>query len=273
MKSAGMPANAGLGITVTGRLRKERAQRWFTDPNLIPISSAYDRRVTRLFAATSVEIGLAQLGREPRRVLEVGCGRGETLRFAARRLPSADLIGIDPSASAISFARVSIGQGTRIRVYHLAAEDLAGDTIASRLGQADLVLVHLTLGLWPDVIGGLRGCVDRLADGGLCYVADLLRPTDEQAAAPYMAAAENDDEVRYLRDQMAAWYSTREVLDIAEKVCLPDGEVIPDVSFSRFEDIAVGVLDAAKSSVGMHQKDARPGRGKQVYHLFFQRTR
>lgn len=273
MESAGTPSDAGLEVAVTGRLRRERAQRWFTDPNLIPISSAYDRRVTRLFAATSVEIGLARLGWEPRRVLEVGCGGGETLRLAARRLPSADLIGIDPSISAISFARVSIGQGTRTRVYHLAAEDLADDTVAHRLGQADLVLVHLTLGLWPDVIGGLRGCVDRLADGGLCYVADLLRPTDEQAAAPYMTMAENDDEVRYLRDQMAAWHSTREVLKIAEKVCPPGGEVVSDVRFSRFEDLAADLLDEAKSSIGTHPKDVQLGNGKQVYHLFFRRAR
>lgn len=50
------------------------------------------------------EVGLLA-GLSPRRILEVGCGTGELLRFAGDRFPDASLTGLDPDADALARAR------------------------------------------------------------------------------------------------------------------------------------------------------------------------
>jgi SAM-dependent methyltransferase len=44
------------------------------------------------------EIGLLS-GDAPRRILEVGCGTGELLRFIGKRFPTAQLTGLDPDTT------------------------------------------------------------------------------------------------------------------------------------------------------------------------------
>lgn len=53
----------------------------------------------------------------PRRVLELGCGRGVALGSLAELLPDAQLVGVDRSPAAISAARARLGDaGDRIRL-------------------------------------------------------------------------------------------------------------------------------------------------------------
>lgn len=255
-------SSADRSLSATRRARQARAQRWFTEPDLVPVSAAYDQRVTPIFSATVVEAGLARLGRVPLRVLDVGCGRGNVLGLLARRLPGCELVGIDPSASAVAAARAALPD---VSVLRAGAEELTRDLVEP----VDLVLAHLTVGLWPDVVRGLAACLDSLAPGGLCYVLDLLRPADEQAAVPYLAPARDDEELSYLRDQMAVWYSADELPAIVALLCPPDGDLVPELVFSGFADVAAGALRTPAATLRFPPVAA--GATKQIYHLLFRR--
>ncbi|MEU6647189.1 class I SAM-dependent methyltransferase [Saccharomonospora sp. NPDC046836] len=228
--------------------------------------------MTPVFAARAVQTALAALGRSHRQVLEVGCGRGDTLRLVADLLPGTELTGIDPSHAAIAAARELLGHDSRISLYRHAAEDLLDAAVADRVSEADLVLVHLTVGLWPDVVGGLHACVGRLSPGGLCYVLDLLRPNTEHAAAAYLAPALTGDEIRYVRDQMAAWYSTDEVEWLAESVCGNHVEVRHRIGFSSFAEVAAGVTDVSSLAICEPTTAVRHTETDNVFQLFFERS-
>lgn len=245
--------------------RRSRAQRWFTELDLVPVSAAYDRRVSPMFAATAVEAGLSRLGRPPRRVLEVGCGRGHALGLLARRLPGCELVGADPSPTAIAAARAGVGTRQDVSLHCVAAEELTVDLV----GPVDLVLAHLTIALWRDAVRGLASCLDVVAPGGLCYVLDLLRPANDEAAIPYLAPARGEEELRYLEDQMAVWYSAGELLNMVNLLCPPGSDLLPEVVFSGFDDLAVGVLGAPAARSRLPEV-GEAGEG-QVCHLFFRR--
>jgi ubiquinone/menaquinone biosynthesis C-methylase UbiE len=71
-------------------------------PALLPL---YDT-VTRLLGARDVQWQLvAQAGIEPRAtVVEIGCGTGNVLMLAARVVPDARVIGLDPDPDALAIA-------------------------------------------------------------------------------------------------------------------------------------------------------------------------
>jgi SAM-dependent methyltransferase len=55
-------------------------------------------------------------GREPERVLEVGCGAGERTLFLAREYPRARVRGVDPSPQAVREATARVGLDPEGRV-------------------------------------------------------------------------------------------------------------------------------------------------------------
>jgi ubiquinone/menaquinone biosynthesis C-methylase UbiE len=84
------------------------------------------------------------VGAPPRRILEVGCGTGELLRFAGERFPAASLTGLDPDSDALARARRKLdvaGREAELVVGH--AESLPFPTGSFDLILSSLMLHHL----------------------------------------------------------------------------------------------------------------------------------
>jgi ubiquinone/menaquinone biosynthesis C-methylase UbiE len=148
-------------------------------PALLPF---YDT-VTRLLGARDVQWQLvAQAGIEPgATVLEIGCGTGNVLQLAARVVPDATVIGLDPDADALTIA------DRKLRRAGLTARLDRG--YADRLPYADagidrvlssFMLHHLP----PDQQrGALREVHRVLVPGGRLHLLDFDggRPTPPRA--------------------------------------------------------------------------------------------
>nr|WP_165770246.1 methyltransferase [Clavibacter sepedonicus] len=180
---------------------RARAQRWFTDPELTPVSSAFDARESA--ASRDLSIGAlvarhrAVHGRPPSTLLDVSCGAGELLATAAELLPGCRLLGIDISESAVARARERV-PGADIRVG--AAEEAAAYDAWPPL---DAVMVHLSLGLWRDPSAGLARIVERLAADATLATVDIGRGGGSEPDDPLSAA--------YLRDQREASFTVGEL--------------------------------------------------------------
>ncbi|GAA2834813.1 hypothetical protein GCM10010452_73870 [Crossiella cryophila] len=227
--------------SIAGRAGHRRhAQRWFTDPGLSPVSTTYDQRETMISACVALSVGISELGRTPDRVLDVGCGGGTMLEIAAKQLPDSALFGLDPHRPSIEAARTRLAD-TGAELFALAAGELPGSAAAARIGQADLVLVHLCLGLWTDPVTELAAVLDLLAPGGLCYVVDLIRPAalDPATLDPFLAAAATEAERDYLRDQVTASLSATEAAELAEQLTAVAG-VTAEIRTGDFNGFATG---------------------------------
>jgi 2-polyprenyl-3-methyl-5-hydroxy-6-metoxy-1,4-benzoquinol methylase len=101
---------------------------------------------------------------EPQSLLDVGCGDGRFLLELRRRLPEAELAGIDPSARAIALARAMDPEGEYL-CGELSDPELAARTFDT-VTLLD-VLEHIT----PEHIAGFRASLlGRLRPGGRLIV-------------------------------------------------------------------------------------------------------
>lgn len=194
----------------TTRERRAAAQRWFSEPGRRRVSRTYDDRETAASRWLCLEVALAQLGREPARVLDVGCGDGDGLVLAARRCPEAALTGLDPEPVEPP-AELA---GRDVAVVGGSAE--APPEAVSARGPFDLVLAHLCWALWPDPEAGLRATADLLAPAGLLYVVDV--DGAPEAAPALLQTARDEDERAYLIDQHAASLRADEAAAIAARL-------------------------------------------------------
>lgn len=184
-----------------------QAQRWFSEPDRRVVSHAYDVRETVASQRLMIEIALAELGRQPQAVLDVGSGDGAGLAYLAARCPDARLTGIDPSdCAAHNPGEFSELNGRDALLLTAAAEDF-GDEVVER-GPFDLVLAHLNWALWSQPFQGVDRLVTLLADDGLMYIVDLDGQPD--SAATVLASATTPREEAYLTDQVAASLSAAE---------------------------------------------------------------
>jgi ubiquinone/menaquinone biosynthesis C-methylase UbiE len=107
----------------------------------------------------------------PQRILDIGCGRGYTLRELAHRNPTADgLSGIDPSAAMVAAAKTTAGD-PRIDVSLGVAEALP-----YRDGAFDLVVSTTSFDHWEDQRRGLAECRRVLTPGGRLVLVDQFSP-------------------------------------------------------------------------------------------------
>jgi SAM-dependent methyltransferase len=63
-------------------------------------------------------------GTEPKRILDFGCGTGDTSRLLLQHFPGAEIVGVDVSTGAIEHARSEHG---RLGISFLATADVEGD--------------------------------------------------------------------------------------------------------------------------------------------------
>ena len=108
-------------------------------------------------------------------VLEIGCGTGRNLVYAARLCPNAEFVGLDVSHAMLATARRSIAQAglsSRIHVYHADAtafqlSDLCGE---ARVGR---VFISYTLSMIPSWRQVLPQAFRAVSPRGRLYILDF----------------------------------------------------------------------------------------------------
>ena len=166
----------------------ERFDRWATTYDRTPGQSFF-RRIHR-------QVGDAVVagGSLPRRVLDLGCGTGRLLEDLRRRLPKAELVGVDPSEGMLAVARRRLAgePGVRLEVATAARLPLPDASV-------DVVTTTMSFHHWEAQDASLREVARVLAPGGRLLIADvlgigligrLLRPRGRRHGAGYRDAAE-----------------------------------------------------------------------------------
>jgi ubiquinone/menaquinone biosynthesis C-methylase UbiE len=113
-------------------------------------------------------------GAAPRRILEVGCGTGELLRFVGEQYPTARLTGVDPDSSALERARRKLdAAGVKADLVSGRAESLVFPDGSFDLVLSSLMLHHLET---RAKIRALEEWGRVLEPGGLLLLADFGVP-------------------------------------------------------------------------------------------------
>ncbi len=84
----------------------------------------------------------AEFGHHAKRVLEIGFGNGEALRFAAQHDPDRDLIGIEVHAPGVGrlLNALAVDDAQNVRVYHHDAVEVLGNEVAD--GSLDEIRIY-----------------------------------------------------------------------------------------------------------------------------------
>ena len=118
-------------------------------------------------------VGLAGI-REGERVVDIGCGPGESVLLASRGAPGVRVIGTDPAWPCCLVTRMrTLSLGTRVRVHRCPAERLAVPD-----AWADLVVSINAFHHWADPQQGLREVRRILVPGGRVLLVDEDFPAD-----------------------------------------------------------------------------------------------
>lgn len=132
-------------------------------------SKIYDAtRWLFLFGRDAVIEELAKVGRNPRHIVEIGCGTGRNLAALARRFPVAKITGIDLSEEMLSIARRKLGIfGDRIALQHRVHSGVLD-------APTDAVLFSYSLSMMnPGWQTALDSAVRSLTAGGVLAVVDF----------------------------------------------------------------------------------------------------
>ncbi len=108
-------------------------------------------------------------------VLELGCGTGRNLLFAARRFLQARLYGLDISEAMLETARQNLRSELREERVVLAAGDATSFDAEQLFGRAkfDRVYFSYALSMIPDWEKALSMAVDCIAIGGSLHIVDF----------------------------------------------------------------------------------------------------
>jgi ubiquinone/menaquinone biosynthesis C-methylase UbiE len=142
-------------------------------PSLTPIYDVACRVVGLGERLRRFEIALLA-DASPRRILEVGCGTGELLRYAGARFPRAALTGLDPDATALERARRKLEEaGRSADVVQGRAESLPFPDASFDLVLSSLMLHHLETATKVRALTEWRRVLDHR---GLLLLVDLGVP-------------------------------------------------------------------------------------------------
>jgi ubiquinone/menaquinone biosynthesis C-methylase UbiE len=121
---------------------------------------------------------VAQAGIPPdATVLEIGCGTGNVILRAARSVPTATMIGLDPDAESLAIARRKAGPTLRLDEGDATALPYADGSIDRVL--SSLMWHHLSA---DQQLAAVREARRVLAPGGSLHLVDL--DTDPRVAGP-----------------------------------------------------------------------------------------
>lgn len=148
------------------------------------------------FIAREIERRMAErldyIKHEPRRLLEAGCGSGESLAMLRRRYPRAEIVALDAAAGRLARAGAARTLGDRLRALAGAADvrrvraDLSA--AALRPGSCDMLWSNVSLAWSPDVAATIGGWGAALAAGGLAMFSTFGPDTLRELAAAFATA-------------------------------------------------------------------------------------
>lgn len=107
-------------------------------------------------------------GTPPGQVVDIGCGTGRLLRRAARRWPTAALVGVDPAEGMIENARRLTPAATCLVG--------RGEWLPLPDSSADVAFSTISFHHWADQAAGVREVARVLRAGGLFCLADITLP-------------------------------------------------------------------------------------------------
>jgi trans-aconitate 2-methyltransferase len=135
--------------------------------------------VARVFEPSTRELLARIQPRQPRTVLDLGCGPGHTTRLLAERFPDADVVGLEQSEAFLVEARRD--PPPRATFAH------ADVTASLSAAPADVVYARYVLSHLRDREAVLRRWFAALAPGGVLVVEEVDRiDTEDTVFAPYL---------------------------------------------------------------------------------------
>lgn len=197
--------------------KRKIAQSWFRNKKRLPISTNYDLRETSHLREISINILYTQYKKhfvkEPLNFLDVGCGFGESIKYAYDNWPHVNFVGIDTSKKSIKHAQNKYSFAKFINI------DAQKYTESKR--KFDIVLVHLNFGLWKYPFKGLENLITLMSDNSILYLVDLDKNSKENG----LISAASKEEKKYLIDQYNAAFSFEELDEMLSLVANRNDEI------------------------------------------------
>ena len=230
------PGALGAVVVMEGRAPRadDRAVPAHMPRELFGESSAYERFMGR-WSRQLAPLFVALAGiRDGHSVLDVGSGTGALALAALDAGPSAQIVGVDPSAAYVAYARTRVSNG-RVRL-------LVGDAQALQLGDRtfDRVVSLLVMNFIPDPAKALGEMVRVTRPGGVIAAAvwdyggdmQMLRIFWDEAVARDPAIAARDERHMPLSKsgELAALWRAQGLVAVEEQPL-----TIP-LSFASFDD-------------------------------------
>ena len=136
-------------------------------------SATYDRSLAQRFLFEPVHRAvcdrLVSVAPPPDTVVDVGCGTGRLLAAVRVRLPSANLVGIDPAEGMIAQARTRFARDPRVTLHVASARSMPLDDES-----VDAVLTTMSFHHWNDQAASIREVARVLRGDGRLIVADIF---------------------------------------------------------------------------------------------------
>lgn len=142
----------------------ERFNRW---------AAGYDRHYLQKLIFEPVQQTILEVAqsevRDPKAILDVGCGTGRLLRAAEQTFPNARLEGVDAAVEMIKQA-----QGVLPAASHITFREATAEHLPFPDAQFDLVFSTMTFHHWGDQRQGIAEVARVLTPGGRWLLADFV---------------------------------------------------------------------------------------------------
>ena len=190
----------------------------------------WDARAYRRFEAERSRPAADLLARVPtgarRRIVDLGCGPGNSTQLLAERYPEAEVVGLDASPDMLASARGRLPRLTFVQ----------GDVADWRGGPADLIFANAVLHWVPDHISVMARLTRQLAPLG-CLAVQM---PDNEGEPTHVLMREIAAEPRF-RDKLAGSARARETIgsfadyDAALSPCCDDIDIWRTVYVHRLD--------------------------------------
>ena len=187
----------------------------------------------------------------PKKILDVGCGSGNSTHELKKIWPNAEIIGIDNSKAMIEKAR-SLYDDTRF-ILQDATEDL------SYLGKFDIIFSNASIQRIPDHENLIKSLYDLLEDNGV--LAIQLPLVDEVRAQQALYELEHVKKYKQYLDNKSIRFNTKSkefYYDILSSLFKPESIYIWSTTYTHAMDSLDDILKWYESTTLVPYFDAFP---------------
>ena len=187
----------------------------------------------------------------PKKILDVGCGSGNSTHELKKRWPNAEIIGIDNSKAMIEKAR-SLYDDTRF-ILQDAADDL------SSLGKFDIIFSNAAIQRIPDHENLIKSLYNSLEDKGV--LAIQLPLVDEVRAQQALYELEHVKKYKQYLDNKSLRFNTKSTeyyYDVLSSLFNPESIYIWSTTYTHAMDSLDDILKWYESTTLVPYFDAFP---------------